>query len=201
MGVFLTGVATGLALIVAIGAQNAWVLRQGIRREHVGIVIAVCALSDALLITLGTVGIGTLVETFPWALAVLRWSGAAYLLWFAVQSFRSAFTQQSLDQKNDATQGTTATQIFTTTVALTFLNPHVYLDTVVMLGNIANQQGNLRWIFAAGAATASIIWFSFLGMAARALAKPLHQPKTWKIIDACVGITMLLIAAKLVMTT
>ncbi len=198
MGIFFTGMLAGLALIVAIGAQNAWVLRQGIRREHVAIVVAVCALADALLITVGTLGIGTLVERFPGVLVALRWGGAAYLIWFAVQSFRSAFSDQSLNQADAPAATKSAGRVLATTLALTFLNPHVYLDTVVMLGNLANQQGDLRWMFSAGAATGSVVWFSVLGIGARALARPLNRPGTWKVIDVGVGVVMLLIAAKLV---
>lgn len=188
----------GLALIMAIGAQNAWVLRQGIRREHVAVVVGVCALADILLIALGTLGIGTIVENVPWALVALRWGGAAYLIWFAAQSFRSALTDQSLAKAGGATGAKSAGAVLATTLALTFLNPHVYLDTVVMLGNLANQQGELRWVFSVGAATGSILWFSVLGLGARALAKPLNRPGTWKVIDVGVGVVMLLIAAKLV---
>lgn len=194
----MTGMFAGLALIMAIGAQNAWVLRQGIRREHVAVVVGVCALADILLITLGTLGIGTIVENVPWALVALRWGGAAYLIWFAVQSFRSALTDQSLAKAGGATGAKTAGAVLATTLALTFLNPHVYLDTVVMLGNLANQQGELRWVFSVGAATGSILWFSVLGLGAHALAKPLNRPGTWKVIDVGVGVVMLLIAAKLV---
>ncbi|WP_233568841.1 MULTISPECIES: LysE/ArgO family amino acid transporter [Kocuria] len=200
MGIFLTGMFAGLALIVAIGAQNAWVLRQGIRREHVGIVVAVCIAADALLIGVGTLGIGTIVERFPWALVVLRWGGAAYLIWFALQSFRSAFGNASLSQAGGATAAKSAGTVLATTLALTFLNPHVYLDTVVMLGNLANQQGALRWVFALGAATGSVLWFTVLGVGARALAKPLDRPGTWKAIDIGVGLVMLLIAVKLMVS-
>lgn len=198
MGIFVTGLLAGLALIVAIGAQNAWVLRQGIRREHVAIVVVVCAMADALLITVGTLGIGTLVERFPGVLVALRWGGAAYLLWFAVQSFRSAFSDQSLTQSDAQPATKSAGRVLATTLALTFLNPHVYLDTVVMLGNLANQQGELRWMFSAGAAAGSVLWFCVLGIGARALARPLNRPGTWKVIDVGVGVVMLLIAAKLV---
>lgn len=197
MGIFITGLLAGLALIVAIGAQNAWVLRQGIRREHVGIVVVVCALADALLITVGTLGIGTLVQRFPEVLVALRWGGAAYLVWFAIQSFRSALTDQALNQTEGVTTRS-AGKVLATTLALTFLNPHVYLDTVVMLGNLANQQGDLRWVFSAGAATGSVLWFSALGIGARALARPLNRPGTWKVIDVGVGVVMLLIAARLI---
>ncbi len=189
----LSGLFTGLSLIVAIGAQNAFVLRQGIRREHVGTVVAICAISDLLLICAGTLGIGVLVTAFPWALVALQWFGAACLVWFAIGSFRSAARAEGLVQGEARSAGT----IVATTLALTWLNPHVYLDTVVMLGNIANQHGASKWIFAAGAGTASILWFTGLGFGARGLARPLARPGVWRVIDVVIGVVMLALAVKL----
>lgn len=187
---------TGLALIVAIGAQNAFVLRQGIRREHIGAVVAVCMAGDALLIVAGTAGIGALVTQFPGVLEVLRWAGAAYLLWFAVRSFLSAARPGALTEQAPRSR----TSVLATTAALTFLNPHVYLDTVVLLGSLANQQGaDLRWVFAAGAVTGSVLWFSALGYGARALAGVLGSPRTWRWIDAAIGVLMLALAIRLVL--
>jgi L-lysine exporter family protein LysE/ArgO len=187
---------TGLALIVAIGAQNALVLRQGIRREHIGAVVAVCMTGDALLIVGGTAGIGALVTRFPEALEVLRWAGAAYLLWFAVRSFLAAVKPSALVEQAPRSKNT----VIATTAALTFLNPHVYLDTVVLLGSLANQQGaDLRWVFAAGAVTGSVLWFSALGYGARALAGVLRSPRTWRWIDAAIGVLMLILAIRLVL--
>ena len=187
---------TGLALIVAIGAQNAFVLRQGIRREHIGAVVAVCMTGDALLIVGGTAGIGALVTRFPGALEVLRWAGAAYLLWFAVRSFLAAVKPSALAEQAPRSKNT----VIATTAALTFLNPHVYLDTVVLLGSLANQQGaDLRWVFAAGAVTGSVLWFSALGYGARALAGVLRSPRTWRWIDAAIGVLMLILAIRLVL--
>lgn len=186
---------TGLALIVAIGAQNAFVLRQGIRREHVGVVVAVCMAGDALLIVGGTAGIGALVTRFPEALEVLRWSGAGYLLWFSVQSFRAAAKPAGLAEQAPRSKHS----VLATTAALTFLNPHVYLDTVVLLGSLANQQGpGLRWTFAAGAVSGSVLWFSVLGYGARALAGVLRKPGTWRWIDAAIGVLMVILAVRLV---
>ena len=187
---------TGLALIVAIGAQNAFVLRQGIRREHIGAVVAVCMAGDALLIVGGTAGIGAVVTRFHGALEVLRWAGAAYLLWFAVRSFLAAAKPSVLAEQAPRSKHS----VFATTAALTFLNPHVYLDTVVLLGSLANQQGpDLRWIFAAGAVAGSILWFSGLGYGARALAGVLGSPRTWRWIDAGIGVLMLVLAVRLVL--
>jgi L-lysine exporter family protein LysE/ArgO len=190
---FLTGLVTGLSLIVAIGAQNAYVLRQGLRREHVGIVVAICAVSDLLLIAAGTLGIGTLVRYVPWLLVALTWGGVAYLLWFAYRSFRSAMHPQALSSGEDAGRRS----IIATALALTYLNPHVYLDTVVMLGTLATQQDAGRWFFAAGAGTGSIVWFSALGFGARALSGPLGRPATWRVVDVLVGLTMLAVAVRL----
>lgn len=188
---FVTGLATGLALIVAIGSQNAYVLRQGLRRDHVGLVVAVCLVGDVLLITLGTVGIGALVERAPVALEILRWVGVVYLLGFAVLSLRSAFTPQELT----AAQG--GGSVLATVVALTFLNPHVYLDTVVMLGNVINGFGDQRWLAASGAMIASAVWFCGLGFGARALSGSLGRPRTWQIIDIAVAVVMVVIAGRL----
>lgn len=193
MPVLLAGAGTGLGLIVAIGAQNAWVLRQGIRREHIGTVIALCALADMALIALGTAGIGALTSAAPWLLTVLRWGGVLYLVLFALRSFRSAARPGRLE----AQAPSSARSVVLTTLALTFLNPHVYLDTVLMVGGIANQFGQLRWAFAAGAMLASAVWFTLLGLGARALAGVLDRPSTWRLLDAGVGIVMLLVAAKL----
>jgi L-lysine exporter family protein LysE/ArgO len=184
---------TGLSLIVAIGAQNAYVLRQGLRREHVAVVVVICALSDLLLIAAGTLGIGAIVTYVPWLLVALTWGGVAYLLWFAYRSFRSAMHPQGLSSGEDAGRRS----IIASALALTYLNPHVYLDTVVMLGTLATQQGGGRWIFAAGAGTGSIVWFTALGFGARALSGPLGRPSTWRVVDVLVGLTMLAVAVRL----
>lgn len=191
-----TGLLTGLGLIVAIGAQNAFVLRQGIRREHIGAVVVLCAVSDAVLILAGTAGIGALVESFPQVLGILRWGGAVYLAGFAIRSFLSALKPSELTGSAPHSRGS----VITTTLALTFLNPHVYLDTVVLLGSLANQHGeDLRWIFAAGAVLGSVLWFSGLGFGARALSGALSRPRTWQVLDLLIGVVMLALAVKLVL--
>ena len=191
----ITGFLTGASLIIAIGAQNAFVLRQGLRREHVGIVIAICAISDAVLIALGVAGIGFVSRLHPAALDVLRYGGAAYLVWFGLRSLANARHAQGLRAGGASAAGSVAL----TAAALTWLNPHVYLDTVLMLGSIANQHGVVgRWWFAGGAMTASLVWFTGLGLGARALAPKLSHPRTWQVIDVVVGVTMLVIAALLV---
>ena len=189
-----TGLLTGLALIIAIGAQNAFVLRQGIRREHVGVVVAVCMVSDAILIVAGTAGIGVLVTHSPWVLDALRWGGVAYLTWWAVRSFRSALTPSTLTAEVPRSRGS----VVATTLALTYLNPHVYLDTVVLLGSLANQHGpSERWVFAAGAVVGSVLWFAGLGYGARALSGVLSSPRTWRVVDLVIGAVMLALAVKL----
>jgi len=192
----ILGFLTGAALIIAIGAQNAYVLRQGLRREHVGVVIAICALSDVVLITAGVAGIGVVAGLHPLVLDALRWAGAAYLVWFGLRSLWSARHAESLEAVGPRGAGSVAT----TAVALTWLNPHVYLDTVLMLGSVANQHGPQgRWVFALGAMTASLVWFTALGLGARALAPLLSHPRTWQVLDVVVGVTMIVIAALLVL--
>ncbi|MDO5368152.1 LysE/ArgO family amino acid transporter [Kocuria sp.] len=186
---------TGLALIVAIGAQNAFVLRQGIRRQHVWTVVLLCIASDVFLISVGTAGIGFLIERVPWLLEIFRWGGVIYLVGFAIQSFRSAMKPQGLQAAGEG--GGSRTSVVLTTLALTWLNPHVYLDTVIMLGNLANQQGDQRWVFSAGAITGSVIWFIALGTGAKALSRVLNTPLTWRIVDVFVGVVMLAIALTL----
>ncbi|WP_145033522.1 L-lysine exporter [Micrococcus luteus] len=191
-----TGLLTGLALIVAIGAQNAFVLRQGVRREHVGAVVLVCMASDAVLILAGTAGVGALVRAVPWLLEVLRWGGALYLLWFAVSSLRAALRPQGLVAEQASR---TAGSVIATTLALTWLNPHVYLDTVVLLGSLANQHGpDARWVFAAGAVAASVLWFTALGYGARLLARVLADPKAWRVVDVVIAVVMAVLAVRLI---
>ena len=190
------GLLTGLALIVAIGAQNAFVLRQGIRREYVGVVVLVCMLSDALLILAGTAGVGVIVERVPVVLEILRWGGAAYLLWFAVQSVRSALTPAALTPDAPRSRGS----VLTTTLGLTYLNPHVYLDTVVLVGSLANQHGpDLRWAFAAGAVLGSVVWFAALGYGASALAPVLDRPRAWQVVDLVIAAVMVALALSLIL--
>ena len=193
MTAVLTGLGTGLGLIVAIGAQNAWVLRQGVRREHIGLVIAICALSDLVLITVGTGAIRIVTGLAPWVLEVLRWGGVVYLAVFAVSSFRSALRPGALEQS----AARPAASVAATTLALTWLNPHVYLDTVLMLGTVTNDFGPARWWAAAGACAASVVWFAGLGLGARALSGPLSSPRTWRVVDVLVGCVMLGVAAHL----
>ncbi|MEQ4547742.1 LysE/ArgO family amino acid transporter, partial [Nocardioides kribbensis] len=160
------GLLTGLSLIVAIGAQNAFVLRQGLLRRHVGAVVAVCAVSDLVLILAGVAGIGTLVERAPLALEVVRWLGVAFLTAYGVRSLLAARSSSALRTTGAASAALGST--VATAAALTWLNPHVYLDTVLLLGSIASAHGpEGRWWFAAGACAASVLWFAGLGYGAR----------------------------------
>lgn len=193
----LAGLTTGLSLIVAIGAQNAYVLRQGLLRQHVGVVVAICIGADALLIVSGVGGVGALLQEHDTATRIVTWLGAAYLLAFGLSSLRRAWRPQVLSPASTDTRGLAA--IVSTTLMLTFLNPHVYLDTVLMLGTIADHHGpSGRWAFCAGAVTASVLWFSGLGFGAGALSDLVARPWTWRVIDSVIGVVMLALAFVLV---
>ena len=186
---FAQGWAMGAGLILAIGAQNALVLRQGLKREHVGAVVAVCTLSDWLLIALGVFGLGALIQGSPLLLEVFRFGGAAFLLGYALLAAKRAWRPAAGLQASGpaASLGATLSAAF----ALTYLNPHVYLDTVVLLGGLgARQPPELRAAFAAGAAVASAMWFGLLGFGAAAAAPRLQSRHTWRVIDALVALLM-----------
>jgi len=192
----LTGLLTGLSLIVAIGAQNAFVLRQGIRREHVMAVVLVCALADAALITAGVAGLGALISGSAVALELVRYGGAAFLLVLAVGALRRARRPERLDPAAQAPAR--LGPVVLTTLGLTFLNPHVYLDTVVLLGSLASHHGpEGRWAFAGGAVVASLLWFSTLGFGARRLAPLFARPRAWQVLDLLVAAVMVTIAVTL----
>lgn len=187
--VFAQGWAMGAGLILAIGAQNALVLRQGLRREHVGAVVAVCTLSDWLLIALGVFGLGALIQGQPVLLEIFRFGGAAFLLGYALLAARRAWRPAAgLDAAGTSTGlGATLAAAF----AFTYLNPHVYLDTVVLLGGLgARQPAELRPAFAAGAGLASAMWFGLLGFGAAAAAPRLRSPTTWRVVDAVIALLM-----------
>ena len=177
----LPGFLTGLSLIIAIGAQNAFVIRQGLLRQHVLSVVAICAISDAALIFLGTGGLGTLIQSKPSLLEFIRWFGVIYLTWFGIRSVRSAFKSQSLNAGEGSAMS--ISKVVGICLSLTFLNPHVYLDTVILLGSIANQFEGDRWFFALGGALASLAWFSTIGFGARAASRFMSKPIFWKILD------------------
>jgi len=186
---FLFGFATSLSLIVAIGAQNAFVLRQGIRNEHVLPVVILCALSDLVLILAGVAGVGALVTAHPQLLTVARYGGAVFLVGYGLLAARRALRPTTLTP-SDAGPASLKS-VLLTCLALTFLNPHVYLDTVVLLGTLASQQGDARWRFGAGAAAASLVWFFGLGFGARRLAGLFAKPSTWRVLDGVIALTMI----------
>jgi len=185
----LFGFATSLSLIVAIGAQNAFVLRQGIRNEHVLPVVILCALSDLVLILAGVAGVGALVTAHPQLLTVARYGGAVFLVGYGLLAARRALRPTTLTP-SDAGPASLKS-VLLTCLALTFLNPHVYLDTVVLLGMLASQQGDARWRFGAGAAAASLVWFFGLGFGARRLAGLFAKPSTWRVLDGVIALTMI----------
>lgn len=236
----LAGLGLGLSLIVAIGAQNVFVLRQGIRREHVFAVAAVCAVSDAVLILAGVSGIGAVLTAVPWLVDVVRWAGAAFLAGYAVLAAKRAIrpsgatlgavpqTAAPSDGTPDgaapsggpaaanagsgtltaaapartaagAAGGSTLLATLGTCLALTWLNPHVYLDTVFLLGSVANGHGEGRWWFALGAALGSVIWFFGLAYGARLLGRVLSTPRAWRILDGVIAVVMLALAVSLVL--
>jgi L-lysine exporter family protein LysE/ArgO len=196
--VALTGFLTGLSLIVAIGAQNAYVLRLGLARNHVALAVSICASADVALIVAGIAGIGAVVRAHPDALTVVRWIGVVYLVGYAIHSFWRASRSEVLLPADEPLRSRSV--VAGAMLAFTFLNPHVYLDTVLLLGSIGNQYGDDRWWFAAGASLASIAWFSTLGFGATAASRLMARPVTWRLLDALIGIVMLVVAAKLVLT-
>jgi len=188
----IPGFLTGLSLIVAIGAQNAFVIRQGLLRSHVLLVVIVCSVSDALLIALGTGGLGKVVQSNPDLLTFIRWFGVFYLTWFGIKSLRSAFKEN----QHFATGQPEVSwkRIHTTVLALTYLNPHVYLDTFLFVGGIANQFEGDKWFFALGASVASVLWFSTIGFGARAASHLMSKPIFWRILDSAIAFVMFSIA-------
>ncbi|GAA3282735.1 LysE/ArgO family amino acid transporter [Nesterenkonia halobia] len=259
MTTLLTGFFTCLALIMAIGAQSAWLLRQGLRRDRVGTAVLVCLVGDLILIGLGTLGVGTVLDHTPWLMEIVRWLGVTYLVWFAVRSFASARTAdqglsveepESSDDDGardqpasdgargrgdagavvagedgpDATPGPVTTQtrpvrltstssddagktgaravspilsVIAAGLMVSLLNPHAWVDTMVVIGSMATSFGAEKWIFSAGAVLGSLSWFLLLAYGGRALAGVLDRPRTWQIIDVGVGVTMLVVAGLL----
>lgn len=192
------GFGTGLSLIVAIGAQNAFVLRQGIRRDAVLPVVAICALSDAALIALGVAGVGAMVVAWPGALTAVGWIGGAFLLCYGALATRRVFRPGALTVEEAA--GSRKRAVLTC-LAMTWLNPHVYLDTVFLLGSVAADRGSLRWTFGLGAVCASLCWFAALGFGARLLSRFLARPAAWRVLDGLVAATMIALGATLIAGT
>jgi L-lysine exporter family protein LysE/ArgO len=185
----ILGFIASFTLIAAIGAQNAFVLRQGIRREHVLPVVALCTVSDIVLISAGIAGIGGLISAHPSALNIAKFGGALFLTGYGLMAARRAWRPSSLTPSERAPAR--LLDVLVTCAALTFLNPHVYLDTVVLLGALANEHRDERWLFGVGAVTASAVWFVGLGLGARRLAGLFAAPMTWRILDGLIAIMMI----------
>ncbi|MFF1381631.1 LysE/ArgO family amino acid transporter [Streptomyces sp. NPDC058308] len=200
MGTALTataaGFGTGLSLIVAIGSQNAFVLRQGIRRQAVFSVVAICAVSDMVLIAAGVAGIGSVVTAWPPALTLVGLIGGGFLLSYAVLAARRALRPTSMTATG-ATAGSRRAALLAC-LAMTWLNPHVYLDTVLLLGSVAAGHDGLRWAFGAGAMLGSICWFAALGYGARLLSGFFERPASWRALDALIAVTMAVMGVTLV---
>ena len=184
----LIGFATGLTLIVAIGAQNAFVLRQGIRREHVLAVVAVCTVSDVALIGAGVAGFGALITAHPHVVTFARFGGAAFLIVYGVLAAIRAWRPSGLTPAEAAPSRLAG--VVLTCLAFTFLNPHVYLDTVVLIGALSNEHREGRWLFGVGAAVASAVWFTTLGFGAGRLRGLFASPTAWRILDGLIAVTM-----------
>ena len=192
----LIGIGSGLSLIMAIGAQNAFVLRQGIRREHVLPVVLICGLTDALLEFAGVAGIGFVIERAPVVLEIVRWGGVAFLLWYAFTAAMRARKPEAL-VVGDGSAGSLRRTVLAC-LAITYLNPHVYLDTMVLMGSIGNAQGDPeRWWFAVGGAIASVVWFAALGYGSRYLTRFFASPRSWQILDICVAVIMVVLAIRI----
>ncbi len=193
---YLDGFFLSVGLIAAIGAQNAFVLRQGLRREHVLAVVLFCAASDAALIALGVSGFAAASRAAPWLVAALLWGGIAFLLWYGARAFRSAWRGGEALRASDAPRARLAPTL-ATIAALTWGNPHVYLDTVVFLGTISSQYPGREVLFGAGAVTGSFAFFTSLGFGARLLGPLFARPMAWRVLDAGIGVTMWAIAVSL----
>ncbi len=191
---FSTGFTLSLSLILAIGAQNAFVLRQGLRREHVAAVVAVCAVLDVSLMAIGVAGLGAAIGSRPALLEVIRHVGAAVLIFYAVQALRRAMSSQAL-QTSAGGERMPLRQVVAQIAAISLLNPHVYLDTVVLVGAVGAQQpDDLRWVFLCGAGLASTVWFVALGFGARLLTPLFAKPVAWRALDLLVAALMAWIA-------
>lgn len=221
MLILLSGLGLMFSLIIAVGAQNVYVLRQGLRREHVLPVVLICATSDAALVLAGTAGLGYLVKTLPWLIVVARWAGAISLVAYGVLAARRAWkaggeallaepamTDRAApaDSPENGSGGTaTLTRtaplapVILATLAFTWLNPNVYLDTVLLIGSIAATHGDGRWLFAAGAIIASVTWFFALGFGARHLGRWLRTPRAWRILDTVIAALLVVMGVSLVL--
>ncbi len=191
----IAGFALGFSLILAIGAQNAFVLRQGLRQQNVLPVCLTCAVSDAILIAAGVAGFGTLAQAAPWFETLMRYGGALFLTWYGLRSLNSAW-KGGAAMLVDKGHSASLRSVLATVLAFTWLNPHVYLDTVVLIGSISAQYED-RLAFALGAMLSSFVFFFSLGFGAKALSPIFARPRAWQALDVVIGVVMLAIAAKL----
>ena len=199
LSVFMTGLLTGLSLILAIGAQNAFVLRQGLRGEHVLAVCLTCAVSDVILILLGVTSFGRIAQVLPWLAPVMRYAGAAFLIWYGARSLKAALQSQEALVIGTGRPAVGRGRTVLACLAITWLNPHVYLDTVVLLGTISTRFVGDTGSFAAGAVSGSFLFFFSLGYGAAWLRPIFARPSAWRILEAVIAIVMWAIAAKLVL--
>lgn len=195
----LAGLGFGLSLIIAIGAQNAFVLRQGLRKEHVGIVVLICAAADAALIAVGVAGLGALIQRLDWLLMVIELIGGVFLIVYGIRAAIRAVRPDALSGDVGGPPVSLRTAVLTV-LALTFLNPHVYLDTVLFLGSVSTTYGDYRWWFGIGAMVGSIIWFSALGFGARLLTPVFTSKLAWRILDVILALIMLFLGGSLLVS-
>lgn len=195
---YILGLTTLLTLIVAIGAQNAYVLKQSIIGKFVLPIILFCIVSDILLVGLGIFGFGIILERAPWSVEILRWGGGIFLLWYGFSAARRSLRPGTLKVDASARGPQTVGKAIALAAAMTYLNPHTYIDTVVLLGSLANQQGEEgRWFYYAGCATGSTIWFVFLALGARFLRPVFANPKAWRVLDGLIALLMFFLAYKI----
>ncbi|MDH6255872.1 LysE/ArgO family amino acid transporter [Aurantimicrobium minutum] len=195
----LAGLGFGLSLIVAIGAQNAYVLRQGLRKEHVFVIVAICALSDAALIAVGVAGLGAIIQQLEWLLLLIEVIGGVFLCTYGVMAAKRAWKPEVLNTDTGG-KAVSLKVAAGTALALTYLNPHVYLDTVLLLGSVAGTYEANRWWFAAGAMLGSVIWFSTLGFGARLLDPVFKKPTAWRVLDAIIAVVMFTLGMSLLIS-
>ena len=195
----LAGLGFGLSLIVAIGAQNAYVLRQGLRKEHVFVIVAICALSDAALIAVGVAGLGAIIQQLEWLLLLIEVIGGVFLCTYGVMAAKRAWKPEVLNTDTGG-KAVSLKVAAGTALALTYLNPHVYLDTVLLLGSVAGTYEANRWWFAAGAMLGSVIWFSTLGFGARLLDPVFKKPTAWRVLDAIIAVVMFTLGTSLLVS-
>jgi len=195
------GAMLGAGLILAIGAQNAFVLRQGLRREHVLLVVLTCLMGDIICISAGVAGVGGFIVSHPSFLAIATWGGALFLLYYGGLAAWRAIRARGRLLVETTGEKTPAMSVFLTALAFTFLNPHVYLDTVVLLGSLSTQYGDERWWFSLGAMLESVVWFFALGFGAQLLTPIFRRASAWRIFDAIVAVLLWILAASLILNS